>query len=205
MFTNVIGMHDLGYGELRVTRDQQWRLSNLLQPLRNMLLAIMFEWGIALQGLHSAHHRATTDTEKTAQTRSLIRKLARQASKDYLFFPALSLRRWRRTLTANVFPNLLRNVWAYLVICCGHFTDGAEKFTHATLEDETKPEWYLRQMLGTANFRAGPVLAFLSGNLCYQIEHHLFPDLPSNRYAQIAARVQAVCTTYDLPYTAGPP
>jgi NADPH-dependent stearoyl-CoA 9-desaturase len=48
------------------------------------------------------------------------------------------------------------------------------------------------------------VLAFLSGNLCYQIEHHLFPDLPSNRYAQIAARVRAVCATYDLPYTTGP-
>ncbi len=54
-------------------------------------------------------------------------------------------------------------------------------------------------MLGTANFRAGPVMAFLSGNLCYQIEHHLFPDLPSNRLAQIAQRVQAVCATYDLP------
>jgi fatty acid desaturase len=72
VFTNVIGMDDdLGYGVLRVTRDQQWRLSNLLQPLRNMLLAIMFEWGIALQGLHSAHHRAATDAEKTAQTRGL--------------------------------------------------------------------------------------------------------------------------------------
>ena len=105
MFTTVIGMDDLGSGVLRVTRDQQWRHSNLLQPLRNMLLAIMFEWGIALQGLHSAHHRATTDTEKTAQTRGLIRKFARQVGKDYLFFPALSLRRWRRTLTANVGAN----------------------------------------------------------------------------------------------------
>lgn len=102
MFTTVIGMDDLGSGVLRVTRDQQWRLSNLLQPLRNMLLAIMFEWGIALQGLHSAHHRAATDAEKTAQTRGLIRKFARQVGKDYLFSPALSLRRWRRTLTANV-------------------------------------------------------------------------------------------------------
>ena len=65
VFTNVIGMDDdLGFGVLRVTRDQQWRLSNLLQPVRNMLLAIMFEWGIALQGLHSAHHRAATDAEK---------------------------------------------------------------------------------------------------------------------------------------------
>jgi NADPH-dependent stearoyl-CoA 9-desaturase len=205
VFTNIIGMDDdLGYGVMRVTRDQMWRLSNLSQPLRNLLLAIMFEWGIALQGLHSGHKSAATDDEKSAYTRVLIRKIARQAGKDYVFFPVLSLRRWRRTLAANVVANLLRNVWAYVVICCGHFADGAEKFTPAVLEGETKPEWYLRQMLGTANFNAGPVMAFLSGNLCYQIEHHLFPDLPSNRYAQIAQRVRAVCATYDLPYTTGP-
>ncbi len=205
VFTNVIGVDDdLGFGILRVTRDQEWRRSNLFQPLRNMLLAIMFEWGIAMHGLHSEHERAVTDAEKSAHTRALIRKMARQAGKDYVFFPALSLRRWRRTLTANVAANLLRNLWAYVVIACGHFADGAEKFTPAALEGETKPQWYLRQMLGTANFRAGPVMAFLTGNLCYQIEHHLFPDLPSNRYAEIAQRVRAVCATYDLPYTTGP-
>ena len=72
------------------------------------------------------------------------------------------------------------------------------------MENETKPEWYLRQMLGTANFNAGPVMRLMSGNLCYQIEHHLFPDLPSNRYPEIAARVQAILAEYDLPYTTGP-
>jgi NADPH-dependent stearoyl-CoA 9-desaturase len=204
VFTNVVGVDDdLGFGVLRVTRDQKWQRTHLLQPLRNMLLAIMFEWGIAMHGLHSEHERAATDAEKSAATRALIRKMARQAGKDYVFFPALGFRRWRRTLTANVAANLLRNLWAYVVIACGHFADGAEKFEPVALEGETKPEWYLRQMLGTANFRAGPVTAFLSGNLCYQIEHHLFPDLPSNRLAEIAQRVQAVCATYDLPYTTG--
>ena len=139
----------------------------LIQPVRNMLLASMFEWGIAAHGLHSDHERAATSTEKTAMTRALIRKVARQAGKDYVFFPALSLRRWRRTLAANIAANLLRNLWAYAVIACGHFPDGAEKFTRAALEDETKPEWYLRQMLGAANFDAGRVLALLSGNLCF--------------------------------------
>ena len=104
---------------------------------------------------------------------------------------------------ANVAANVLRNLWAYAVIFCGHFPDGAEKFTAGALEQESKPDWYLRQMLGSANFRAGRVLAFLSGNLCYQIEHHLFPDLPSNRYAEIARRVQALCAAYGLPYTTG--
>jgi NADPH-dependent stearoyl-CoA 9-desaturase len=90
------------------------------------------------------------------------------------------------------------------VIFCGHFPDGAEKFDPTVVENETKSEWYLRQMLGSANFDAGPVLAFLSGHLCYQIEHHLFPDLPSNRLAEIAQRVRVLCDKYDLPYTSGP-
>ncbi|MGK2854376.1 MAG: fatty acid desaturase family protein [Microbacteriaceae bacterium] len=107
-------------------------------------------------------------------------------------------------LVANAVANLARNLWTYLTICCGHFADGAEKFTPDTLRGETQPQWYLRQMLGSANFRAGPVMAFMSGNLCYQIEHHLYPDLPSNRYAQIAQRVQALCAKYDLPYTTRP-
>jgi fatty acid desaturase len=91
-----------------------------------------------------------------------------------------------------------------MVIFCGHFPDGAEKLTRESFENETRGEWYLRQMLGSANFNAGPVIAFMSGNLCYQIEHHMFPDLPSNRYAEIGVRVRAICEKYDLPYTTGP-
>ncbi|KAA0080564.1 fatty acid desaturase [Mycolicibacterium sp. P9-64] len=204
VFTNVVGVDDdLGYGVLRVTRDQPWKPNNLLQPLRHLLLAITFEWGIALQGLDAARDRSATKEQKSAQTVALVRKIARQAGKDYLLFPALGRQRWRRVLCGNAVANLARNLWTYMVICCGHFPDGAEKFTPVTLEGETKPEWYLRQMLGSANFRAGPVMAFMSGNLCYQIEHHLYPDLPSNRYASIARRVQAVCAAYDLPYTTG--
>lgn len=89
----------------------------------------MFEWGIAMHGLHSEHERAATDAQKSAHTRALVRKIARQAGEDYVLLPALSRRRWRRTLTANVAANLLRNVWAYVVICWGHFPDGAEKAT----------------------------------------------------------------------------
>ena len=204
IYANVVGVDDdLGFGIMRVTRVQEWRPSALAQPLRGVLLGLAFEWGVALHGLYSVQERETTDAGKAAHKTALIRKMARQAGKDYVLFPALSRRRWRRTLGANVIANGLRNVWACVVIICGHFTDGAEKFTPAVLEDETKPEWYLRQMLGTANFRAGTVLAFMSGNLCYQIEHHLFPDLPSNRYPEIAERVRGLCVTYDLPYTTG--
>ena len=204
VFANVVGVDDdLGYGVLRVTRDQKWKPSNLAQPLRSLLLAITFEWGIALHDLYSEQDRETNAVAKSVHSRALLRKIARQAGKDYVLWPALSGRRWLRTLGANAAANVLRNIWAYVVICCGHFADGAEKFTPEALRDETKPQWYLRQLLGSANFDAGPVLAFMSGNLCYQIEHHLFPDLPSNRYAQIATRVRALCATYHLPYTTG--
>jgi NADPH-dependent stearoyl-CoA 9-desaturase len=99
--------------------------------------------------------------------------------------------------------NVIRNVWANAVIFCGHFPDGAEKFTKTDMVGETKGQWYLRQMLGSANFDAGPALRFMSGNLCHQIEHHLYPDLPSNRLAEISVRVREICEKYDLPYTTG--
>ncbi|ART67289.1 MULTISPECIES: fatty acid desaturase family protein [Mycobacteriaceae] len=205
VFTNVIGVDDdLGFGVFRVTRDEKWRPRALMQPLRAVLLAVLFEWGVALHGLYSVQERETTSAGKSAHSKALVRKIVRQVSKDYVAFPALSGRRWWRTLAANVVANGLRNVWAYAVIVCGHFADGAEKFTPSVLVDETKAGWYLRQILGTANFRAGRVMAFMSGNLCYQIEHHLYPDLPSNRYPEIAERVRDVCAFYDLPYTTGP-
>jgi linoleoyl-CoA desaturase len=59
-------------------------------------------------------------------------------------------------------------------------------------------------MLGSANFEGGRTLHILSGSLGFQIEHHLFPDLPSNRYPEIAEKVRALCDKYDIPYTTGP-
>ncbi|MGV0740983.1 fatty acid desaturase family protein [Mycolicibacterium sp. XJ870] len=204
VFSNVLGVDDdLGFGVLRMSRDQQWEPQHLVQPLRNVLLAVIFEWGIALHDFYAARDRADTEAGKDLARKALRAKIGRQLAKDYVILPALSGRKWRRTLGANFTANLLRNLWANVVIFCGHFPDGAEKFGPETLQEETKPEWYLRQMLGAANFKAGPVMAFSSGNLCYQIEHHLFPDLPSNRLAEVGERVSALCEKYGLPYTTG--
>jgi NADPH-dependent stearoyl-CoA 9-desaturase len=56
----------------------------------------------------------------------------------------------------------------------------------------------------SANIDGSPLLDVMSGNLSHQIEHHLFPGLPSNRYARIAPRVRALCDRYRLPHTTGP-
>lgn len=204
VFSNVLGVDDdLGFGVLRVTSDQPWKPEHLLQPLRNLLLALIFEWGIARHGYHSDRERSDSQEAQRAVGQVMFAKIRRQIAKDYLLWPLLSGLRWRRVLAANASANLLRNLWTYVVIFCGHFPDGVQQFEPAVLENETRAQWYLRQMLGAANFRAGRILAFSSGNLCYQIEHHLFPDLPSNRYAAMAVKVRRLCDTYGIAYTTG--
>jgi NADPH-dependent stearoyl-CoA 9-desaturase len=205
-YTNVVGLDgDVGYGIMRVTRDQHWESWMLGNPIYNLLLGTLFEWGVALHHIETVKIRKKEKTwaEARKDLRVIGKKVAKQAGKDYLVFPALTGRNWKHTLKANLTANLIRNYWSYMVIFCGHFPDGAEKFTVEEFENETKGEWYLRQMLGSANFNAGRFMAFISGNLCYQIEHHLFPDLPSNRYAEIGVRVRELCDKYDLPYTTG--
>ncbi|MFF0709337.1 MULTISPECIES: fatty acid desaturase family protein [Gordonia] len=205
-YTNVLGMdHDVGYKVLRVTRDEPWEPRRLLQPFMNLFLALTFEWGIGLHDLDLSEYRAGERPREVTipKLKLFARKIGKQVGKDFVLFPALTGPNLMHTLTANLTANVIRNLWAYVVIFCGHFPDGAEKFTVDTLDDETPGQWYLRQMLGSANFNAGPAMAFMSGNLCYQIEHHLYPDLPSNRLADISVRVRELCDKYDLPYTTG--
>jgi NADPH-dependent stearoyl-CoA 9-desaturase len=93
-----------------------------------------------------------------------------------------------------------RNLWAHTIIFCGHFPDGSEVFTEEQLDGETRGEWYLRQLLGSSNIEGGPLFHIMTGNLSHQIEHHLFPDLPSNRYADIAPKIRDICERYGLRY-----
>ena len=217
-YTNVLGMDDdVGYGLLRVTRDQRWRPFYLGNLAYNTLLALAFEYGVAAQHLELGKKRRTPEAKAQFQRdlRDVATKVGKQMAKDYVVYPALAGlvagrgdlrqggRAFRKAATANVMGNVIRNIWTNAVIFCGHFPDGAEKFTKQDVDSETQAEWYLRQMLGSANFHSGFVLAFLSGNLSYQIEHHIFPDLPSNRLAEISVRVRALCEKYDLPYTTG--
>ena len=138
--------------------------------------------------------------ESRGKLRELWRKARKQVLKDYLLFPALAGPFFLPVLLANIGANLIRNLWSYMIIFCGHFPDGVHQFTEAEIENESRGGWYLRQLLGSANIEGGPLMHLLSGNLSFQIEHHLFPDLPSNRYAELSPKVKAVCERYGLPY-----
>jgi linoleoyl-CoA desaturase len=205
-YTNVVGKdRDLGYTIMRVSGDQPWKPIYLAQPLYNVALAATFEWAVALYDLEFDElikgrlplgeylHRST----------GMFKKVFRQSMKDYVVWPLLSGPSAPTTLTANFTANIVRNVWAYTIIFCGHFPDGGATFEEGDVADESRGEWYLRQMEGSCNISGGPLLHLMSGNLSYQIEHHIFPDLPSNRYKEIAPRVQEICDRYGIPYTTG--
>jgi len=206
-WTNVVGRdRDIGYTIIRMSEDQAWRPWHLAQPAYNLLLAAVFEWGIALFDLEldDVVHGRKSKRELFDQVRAVLGKAIRQAAKDYVLFPLLSGPSAVPTLVANLTANVVRNVWAHTIIFCGHFPDGVEQFTVAEVDGETRGGWYLRQLLGSANIDGSRLLHVLSGNLSHQIEHHLFPDLPSNRYAEIAPQVRALCGRFALPYTTGP-
>ncbi len=205
-YTNVLGKdHDLGYGIMRVAEDQPWKPFYLAQPLWNFINACLFQYGIAAYDLEIGKYlKGRADKELFRRNgKRVLAKIRRHGARDYLLHPLLSGPSAVSTLTANLTANLVRNLWTHSVIMCGHFPEGVQTFEKQSIEGETRGQWYLRQMLGSANISGSPLLHFMSGNLSFQIEHHLFPDLPSNRYAEIAPQVQELFERYGLTYVSG--
>ena len=219
-FTNIRGKdRDLGYEIMRIDPHQSWHPIYLLQPVYNLLLMGFFEWGVAVHDLNrGAIHSGEKSKEQVIEELKAIGVKARsQIVKDYIAFPALSAalrgalagrrsarRTFKSTAAANFTANIVRNVWAYSIIFCGHFPDQTYTFSEEEVANETRGGWYVRQLLGAANIDGGPVFHLLAGNLSFQVEHHLFPDMPSSRYAEIAPRVRDICRRYGLPYNTGP-
>jgi NADPH-dependent stearoyl-CoA 9-desaturase len=208
-YTNIVGKdNDLGYGIMRVAEEQEWQPRHLAQPLWNLVTACIFEWGITMYDADlgdAIRGKRGMPKETKVRLRQALRKAGKQAAKDYLVHPALSGKRFRRTLAANAVANLTRNLWSHSVIMCGHFPEGVETFELEVLkDDETKGEWYVRQMLGSADISGSPFMHLMTGNLSHQIEHHCFPDLPSNRYSEIAPEVEDLFQRYGLSYNTRP-
>jgi len=219
-FTNIRGKdRDLGYEIMRIDPHQKWHPVYLAQPFYNLLLMGFFEWGVAV---HDLNHGAIHSGEKSKaqvikELKAIGVKARKQVVKDYIAFPALAglaamatggrgsaRRAFKSTLAANFTANIVRNVWAYSIIFCGHFPDQTYTFSEDEVAEETRGGWYVRQLLGSANIDGSPLFHLMAGNLSFQVEHHLYPDLPSSRYTEIAPRVRDICRRYGLPYNTGP-
>jgi len=251
-FTNIRGKDkDLGYEIMRIDPNQRWHPVYLLQPLYNLILMALFEWGVAVHDLDFEAIRTgrKPKSQLKRELKGMAAKARSQVVKDYIAWPLVSaaaaaavdgalearrgaagpqgvrgrLRRRRRarlapvveaalecgsrtfraTAKANATANLVRNAWAYAIIFCGHFPDQTYTFSAREVENETRGGWYVRQLVGAANIEGSALFHVASGNLGYQVEHHLFPDMPSTRYAEIAPQVKDVCERYGLPYNSG--
>jgi linoleoyl-CoA desaturase len=253
-YTNIRGKDkDLGYEIMRIDPAQRWNPVYLAQPIYNLILAALFEWGVALHDLDfeaiRKGHKPMSQVKR--ELKGMAGKAKAQIVKDYIAWPLVSTlaataidavvetrrqrkaprgilgrvtrrkrqSRWapvveaalgsggktfRQTAKADATANIVRNVWSYAIIFCGHFPDQTYTFSQKEVEDESRGGWYIRQLTGSANIDGGPLFHIASGNLSYQVEHHLFPDMPSTRYAEIAPQVKDVCERYGLPYNSGP-
>jgi fatty acid desaturase len=255
-YTNIRGKDkDLGYEIMRIDPHQKWRPVYLAQPLYNVLLMMLFEWGVAVHDMDIEAIRAREKpwSEVRKDLKGIAGKARSQLFKDYLGWPLISagafglvqlalrgrldqpaesrvgrmLRRvptkgrlgatatfldrvlpgvestYLRTLAADALANVIRNVWAHAIIFCGHFPDQAYTFSKEEVENETRGGWYVRQLIGAANIEGSPLFHVVSGNLGYQVEHHLYPDMPSSRYSEIAPKIKDICERYELPYNSG--
>ncbi|MGE8288624.1 MAG: fatty acid desaturase family protein [Stenotrophomonas sp.] len=205
-YTNVRGLDDdIGYGLLRIFPEQRWHPFFLAQPFVAVVFALLFEWGIAIQDLRVGRllNRKVTLRQLWAQARPVRRKMLKQLLKDYVLFPALAGPFFLPVLLGNLLANVIRNVWTYVVIFCGHFTADAETFPKDCIRNETRGHWYLRQLRGSSNLAGGRLLDVMTGNLSHQIEHHFYPDIPANRYAAMAVDVKAICARYGQHYNTG--
>ena len=106
-------------------------------------------------------------------------------------------------LVGNALANAVRNGWAYVVIYCGHLTECTATFSEEDLAHEDRAHWYARQVMGSSNFEIGRLGHLLSGHLGFQIEHHLFPNIPAWRYPEMAARVREICERHGVAYHTG--
>ena len=228
-YTNIRGKDkDLGYEIMRIDPAQKWHPVYLFQPIYNVILMALFEWGVAFHDLdlEAVRKGEKKKDELVKELKGIAGKARRQVVKDYVAWPLISalataaagtaldrsprramergVRTYVATLKANATANVVRNLWSHAIIFCGHFPDQTYTFSPAEAEGETRGGWYVRQLVGAANIEGSPLFHVASGNLGYQVEHHLFPDMPSTRYAEIAPRVKSICERYGLPYNSGP-
>jgi linoleoyl-CoA desaturase len=210
-WTNVAGKdRDIGYGAIRIDPDSEWYPRHLAQPAVFVGLALAFDLGISLHDNEAINARNPLKTdldEAKPKLEESWKKIRSQGAKDFFFFPLLAsplgLPSVIAAASGALAANVIRNLWTFGVIFCGHFPDDVRIFTEEEVNDETPGGWYYRQIVGSANFTGGPLTHLMTGNLDHQIEHHLFPDLPSNRYAEIAPQVEDICERHGIDYNTG--
>ncbi|MBS4050548.1 MAG: fatty acid desaturase [Methylomonas sp.] len=101
-------------------------------------------------------------------------------------------------LLNSILAEIFTNMHSFLVMMPNHAGDDVMAFD---TKSDSKGEFYLRQILGSVNYPTGSNFNdFFYGWLNYQIEHHLWPDMPLSQYQKLQPRVKALCEKHNIPY-----
>lgn len=145
----------------------------------------------------SAYDPRTADGRELWKRSILPYGLARFVALPALFAPLGPLAVASVALN-SLGAELLTNIHTFVIIAPNHAGEDLHRFTGRPRD---RADWFVRQVAGTANFATGgDVNDFLHGFLNYQIEHHLFPDLPPSKYQWLQPRVRDVCERHGVPY-----
>ena len=121
---------------------------------------------------------------------------------QFLFLPLLFLplgvNAFLTALLFFVIAEIFANLHSFLVIVPNH---SAEDIYQFSTPHKTQGEYYLRQIMGSVNYNTGTdLIDFSHGFLNYQIEHHLFPNMPHSYYQKMQPIVKEICKKHNLEY-----
>jgi fatty acid desaturase len=98
----------------------------------------------------------------------------------------------------KILAEAMTNFHSFLVIGPNHTADDLYRYQ---FHYDNKDQFYVTQIMGSVNYRCGHEIPdYLCIWVNYQIEHHLFPDLPMLKYRMIQPKVKALCQKYNVPY-----
>ncbi len=214
-------LHHYRLNELRdpdlVEANLEWlRQSRLPMALRYLVVgffALTWKWSYYAPNTLTELHRkdAGDDVERSAYSLSPLTPLGRKlwlrsllpvAALRFGLLPVLFLpiSGWAAlsVLINSLLAEALTNLHGFVTVVPNHAGDDLYRFDQP---GTGRPDFYLRQVLGSANFRTGGDLNdFMHGFLNYQVEHHLWPDLPMAAYQRAQPRVKAICARHGVPY-----
>ncbi|MDB5294154.1 MAG: Fatty acid desaturase [Phycisphaerales bacterium] len=105
-------------------------------------------------------------------------------------------------LATLIAAEVLANLYTFVLIASSHTGSDIHRFD---AHSKGRPEFYRHQFLGTVNYSRGPDLRdFVQLWINYQIEHHVFPNLPPSKYAECSRELEAICVRHGVPYRSEP-
>jgi len=138
------------------------------------------------------------DYTKTLWLRSYLPYGALQFVGLPLLFAPLGPLAVGSALVNSLAAEVLANFHTFLVVGPNHTGDDLVRFDE---RPASSAEAMVRQVVSSVNYATGTeAIDYAHLYLNYQIEHHIWPDLPMHRYRELQPKVKALCAKYGIPY-----